>query len=125
MVPDGYNSSLDAFRKLLLIRSWCSDRTIPQAKKYIMDSIGERYVDGVILDIEKMVEESEPLMPLICFLSMGSDPSPTIESCGKRKGDGPSRWCLGYFEYFVRSCHHGETYCEQTRVLYVLHVLSP
>lgn len=32
-----------------------------------------------------MVEESEPLTPLICFLSMGSDPSPQIESAGKRK----------------------------------------
>ena len=85
-IPDGYHNSLDSFRKLLLIRSWCPDRTLPQAKKYIHDSIGEKYVDGFILDLDKMVEESEPLTPLICFLSMGSDPSPSIESHGKKKG---------------------------------------
>lgn len=34
-IPCGYQESLDGFRKLLLVRSWCPDRTISQAKKYI------------------------------------------------------------------------------------------
>jgi dynein heavy chain, axonemal len=85
VIPDGYNNSLDVFRKLLLIRSWCPDRTLHQAKKYIGDSLGEKYIDGVILDLEKMVEESDPHTPLICFLSMGSDPTVQIEQLGKRK----------------------------------------
>jgi len=76
---------LDIFRKLLLIRSWCPDRTLPQAKKYIADSIGERYIEGVVLDLEKMLDESEPRTPLICFLYMGSDPTTIIEQLGKRK----------------------------------------
>lgn len=76
---------MDIFRKLLLIRSWCPDRTLLQAKKYISDSIGEKFNDGVILDLERMFEESEPRVPLICFLSMGSDPSSVIEQLGKRR----------------------------------------
>ena len=35
-IPCGYGKILDVFRKLLLIRSWSPDRTLSQAKKYII-----------------------------------------------------------------------------------------
>ncbi|KAK3736698.1 hypothetical protein QZH41_011488 [Actinostola sp. cb2023] len=85
-IPDGYQTSLDTFRKLLLVRSWCPDRTLPQARKYIADTMGERYAEGVILNLEATWEESTTQTPLICFLSMGSDPTGSIESLAKRKG---------------------------------------
>ncbi|KAK7114139.1 dynein axonemal heavy chain 5-like isoform X2 [Littorina saxatilis] len=84
VIPDGYNNNLDVFRRLLLVRSWCPDRTLPQAKKYIGDSLGERFAEGVILDLEKMWEESEPRTPMVCLLSMGSDPTVSIESLAKK-----------------------------------------
>uniref|UniRef100_A0A8C6ZRG5 Dynein heavy chain 5, axonemal n=1 Tax=Nothoprocta perdicaria TaxID=30464 RepID=A0A8C6ZRG5_NOTPE len=84
LVPSGYGQSLDCFRHLLLIRSWCPDRTIAQARKYIIDTMGEKYAEGVILDLEKTWEESDPHTPLICFLSMGSDPTDSIIALGKR-----------------------------------------
>nr|XP_054361159.1 dynein axonemal heavy chain 5 [Mirounga angustirostris] len=83
-LPNAYDKSLDCFKRLLLIRSWCPDRTIAQARKYIMDSMGERYAEGVILDLEKTWEESDPRTPLICLLSMGSDPTDSIIALGKR-----------------------------------------
>uniref|UniRef100_A0A8D2AUY0 Dynein axonemal heavy chain 5 n=1 Tax=Sciurus vulgaris TaxID=55149 RepID=A0A8D2AUY0_SCIVU len=83
-LPNAYDKSLDCFRRLLLIRSWCPDRTIAQARKYIMESMGENYAEGVILDLEKTWEESDPRTPLICLLSMGSDPTESITALGKR-----------------------------------------
>lgn len=34
-IPCGYQTGLDVFRKLLLVRSWSPDRTISQARRYI------------------------------------------------------------------------------------------
>lgn len=55
-----------------------------QARKYIMDSMGEKYAEGVILDLEKTWEESDARTPLICLLSMGSDPTDSIIALGKK-----------------------------------------
>ncbi len=65
-------------------RSWCPDRTLAQARKFIADSMGERYAEGVILDLEATWQESDPRTPLICFLSMGSDPTSNIEALAKK-----------------------------------------
>ncbi|ELW66090.1 Dynein heavy chain 8, axonemal [Tupaia chinensis] len=84
IIPDGYNDSLDTCRKLLLIRSWCPDRTVFQARKYIADSLEEKYTEPVILNLEKTWEESDSRTPLICFLSMGSDPTIQIDALAKK-----------------------------------------
>ncbi len=65
-------------------RCWCPDRTLAQARKYIEESMGKRYAESVILDLEKTVEESDIRTPLICFLSMGSDPTNNIEALAKK-----------------------------------------
>lgn len=68
-----------------LCRSWVPDRTAAQAKKYIAESMGTKYAEGVILDMEGMFEESNNRVPLTCFLSMGSDPTNAIEALAKKK----------------------------------------
>ncbi|XP_053350448.1 dynein axonemal heavy chain 5 [Clarias gariepinus] len=84
-LPDGYDS-LDAFHKLLLIRSWCPDRTIAQARRYVTESIGHKYAEGVILDMDAMYTENDKRTPIVCLLSMGSDPTENIQRLAKTKG---------------------------------------
>ena len=67
-----------------IIRSWCPDRTMAQARKFIAESMGPNYAENVILDLEKTWEESDNKTPLINFLSMGSDPTSQIENLAKR-----------------------------------------
>jgi len=84
IIPDGYDDSLDVFRRLLVVRSWCPDRTLVQARRYIQDSLGARYVDGVILDIEKVWEESDCRTPMVGMMSVGSDPTSNVEQLAKK-----------------------------------------
>ena len=74
----------DNVRLCCMFRCWCPDRTLAQARKYIGDVMGTRYAEGVILDLEAMWAESTPRTPLICFLSMGSDPTNNIEALAKK-----------------------------------------
>jgi dynein heavy chain len=47
--------------------------------------MGEKYTEGAVLDLERMWEESDARTPMICFLSMGSDPTDSIVALGKRQ----------------------------------------
>uniref|UniRef100_T1J281 AAA+ ATPase domain-containing protein n=1 Tax=Strigamia maritima TaxID=126957 RepID=T1J281_STRMM len=84
IIPNGYNDNLDHFRRLLLIRCWCLDRTISQARAYIVSSLGEQYSEGYVLDLDSTWKESNEKTPMICFLSMGSDPTDQIECLSKK-----------------------------------------
>ena len=87
--------ALDVFRKLLLIRAWCPDRTLSQARKYIFDSLGAEYLESSVLDLEAMLEESDNRIPLVCLLSTGSDPSANIEAIAKVNSIKQQNDCTG------------------------------
>ena len=67
------------------MRSFLPDRTLPMAKKYIGESLGMTYAEGIILNLETMLQESDKRTPLICFLSMGSDPTDNIMNFAKKQ----------------------------------------
>jgi len=84
-LPDGWEYNLDKFHRLLLIRSLTPARFVKSANDYIIESLGSKYGEGVTFDMEKMYDESDKCSPMICFLSMGSDPSVQIEMLAKKK----------------------------------------
>ena len=57
---------------------------LPQARKYIAESMGVKYAEGVILNLEEMWQESTPRVPMVCFLSMGSDPTNSIDMLARK-----------------------------------------
>jgi len=80
-----YEGQLNAFQKLLLVRSFREDRMLVSAKDYIVETLGKKYLIFKPLDIENTWEESTPLTPLIFLLSPGSNPNAAIEAMSKRK----------------------------------------
>jgi dynein heavy chain len=86
-MPCGFSKSLSAvaFRKLLLIRSWCPDRMLQSAQNYVVQSLGPLFIDSPLLDLEAMWSESDPRVPLICILTTCSDPSQKIEQLARIK----------------------------------------
>lgn len=84
-LPSGYQTTLDGFKKLLLLRSWCLDRTIMTAKQYISESMGPKFAESQILDLDVLLNESDNRTPMICLLSMGSDPSSDIENLARKQ----------------------------------------
>lgn len=109
-IPNGFDL-LTAFDKLLMIRSWCPDRTLNQAFTYVGESLGHRFEETVMFDIEEMYKESRSNTPLICFLSMGSDPSSLIENTAKKMEIPFHSISMGqgqevYAERLLRECVH-------------------
>lgn len=84
VIPDGYQGSVDAFRRLLLIRAWCPDRIMNQAQVFVTNTLGQRYAEGFVMDIDGVYSESTPRWPMLGLLSMGSDPTPRIDLLAKK-----------------------------------------
>ena len=51
-------------------------------------SLGSRFSQEVVLDLDATWAESDPRTPLVCFLSVGADPSSQIFNLAKAKNVG-------------------------------------
>lgn len=54
------------------VQAWREDRTLIAASYLIAEALGQRYVDGIPLSMERVLEESGTARPVICLLSPGS-----------------------------------------------------
>lgn len=99
------------FIVLFVERSWCPDRTLAQARKYVRKAMGTRFAEPVILNLHATWEESDTRTPLICFLSMGSDPTDQIEALAKNLELGK---CLKFlfYAFFFRLSQKKEVHVE-------------
>ena len=58
---------------------------VEQARRYISQSLGHQYAEGLVLDLDAMLAESDIRTPMVCLLSSGSDPTENIERLAKNK----------------------------------------
>ena len=92
-IPDGYDSWMSAFDRLLMVRCWCRHRTLHEAHKYIRECLGSEFVDGGELDLASLAQESTCRSPLVALISAGADPSNSIEAVAKKLKIGEPGHC--------------------------------
>lgn len=103
MIPDyetriAENETIGPYYKLLLVRSLRMDRTILTTKEFIRNTqqMGPKYVEPVTDTIESIFEEMRAETPVIFLLSIGADPTESIEQLArKRKHPSPAVVSMG------------------------------
>ncbi len=59
------------------------------ARRFVGELLGSTFAEPIITDLDGMAQQDSGTdTPLVCFLSMGSDPTENIERLAKRLGLG-------------------------------------
>ena len=66
-----------------------------QARKYIHDAFGAAFLENIVLDLEGMIAEADNRTPLLCLLSVGSDPTNQIDALAKNIGQAYNMLSMG------------------------------
>lgn len=100
VLPFGWDSKLNGFQKLLLLRCFRPDKLILAIQEFVVAQMGEKYVKPPTFDLEGCFNDSTNISPLVFVLSAGSDPmaallkfsedkSARVESISLGQGQGP------------------------------------
>lgn len=112
---------------LLVHRCLRPDKLLPGIQNYIVDDMGQRFVEPQLFDLEPIYRDSVAAVPLIFVLSPGSDPMADLlkfaEDKGRRveavslgQGQGPvaEQWIKAAIEegYWVvlQNCHLAKSF---------------
>lgn len=61
------------------MRCFRPDRVYNAIKYFIMEILGEKFVQPPVLDFHRIYSQSSPQMPLVFILSPGADPQSDIQ----------------------------------------------
>ena len=82
-LPGRWESKLSSLQKLCVIRTMRPDRISNAVTNFITRHMGERFSRPPTLNLNKIIEKSSPVTPLIFILSSGVDPTIEILSLAK------------------------------------------
>ncbi|GFR45764.1 hypothetical protein Agub_g7181 [Astrephomene gubernaculifera] len=139
-LPEPWQSRLDPFQRIIVLRTIRPDKLIPAITLFVADTMGKRFVEPMPFAIEPSYNDSTATSPLIFVLSPGSDPMAALqmfaddkgirmESVSLGQGQGPiaQKWIeQGMTEGFwvvLQNCHLAKSFlpsleliCEQQLV---------
>jgi len=73
-LPMPFNEKLDAFMKLLLVKSMRPEKLLGGIRVYIDATIGKIFTQSPVFDLAAAFNDSTSTTPIIFVLSSGADP---------------------------------------------------
>ena len=77
-LPDEWDDVLNQFQKILLVRSLRMDRMVSCLMAFVVRTLGQKYVEPPVLDLNSVFKQSQSNIPLIFVLSSGVDPTASL-----------------------------------------------
>ncbi|KAM9758655.1 dynein axonemal heavy chain 1 [Menidia menidia] len=74
-LPGEWNSRLDSFQKLLILRCLRADYLVQGLQDFVSAHLGQRFIEPQTSDLSVAFKESSPVTPIIIVLSAGTDPA--------------------------------------------------
>lgn len=93
--PQLLEKRLTYFEKLMVMKLVRPDKIVPMVQEYVIQSLGQKFVDIPAFDIEGVYEESDYSKPLIFVLTPGVDPFNMLNQFAMKKGISLSPISLG------------------------------
>jgi len=78
-IPGGFQDSLTPMQRLGVMRCFRPDRVYNAVKLFVMETVGEKFVQPPVLDYARIFSQSSPLSPMVFILSPGADPQSDIQ----------------------------------------------
>lgn len=85
-VPRPWDTKLDAFQRLAVMRCLRPDKMVPQVRRYVAKTRGEAFTQPPAFDLPGSYADSDCCTPLIFVLSPGSDPVVGLQRFARQRG---------------------------------------
>ena len=78
-IPCGFDAQLQPLEKLPVMRCFRPDRVYNAVKIFVMQILGEKFVQPPVLDYARIYAQSTAFSPMVFILSPGADPQSDIQ----------------------------------------------
>lgn len=82
-LPKAYKD-IDKFHRLLLLRALRQDRLTSALSSYVVEQMGEKYIEQPAFDIQEMFQETTHQQPIFFVLFPGVDPTTDVEKIASK-----------------------------------------
>ncbi|XP_063405511.1 dynein axonemal heavy chain 12-like isoform X3 [Mytilus trossulus] len=91
-LPAPFQTELNEFQRMLILRSIRPDKIIPAITNFVMEKLGKKFVEPPPFDLAKSYADSNCCAPLIFVLSPGADPTMALLKFAEDKGFGGNKF---------------------------------